>query len=100
MEKSKEIRKFLTGLTDVEFRYLRIQISLANDARNMIDEFKLSRERFCELMQLKPSQYNQYIKGGFDYTIKHMALLQAAYFTLKSEQAEKEAEHKFTEIAK
>ena len=40
--KAIEVRKFLTSLDDLDFRYLRIQLSMANDARNMISEFNLS----------------------------------------------------------
>ena len=43
--KALEVRKFLTDLNDVDFRYLNIQLSMARDARNLIQEFNLSKEK-------------------------------------------------------
>ena len=95
---AKKIREFLGNLTDHEYRFIRIQISLANDARKIISDFNVSKERFCELIELDLSDYDAYVKGGFEYTVDKMALLNAAFCTLKAEQAEKEASKKFTQV--
>jgi hypothetical protein len=96
---SKKIRKFLSELEDIDFRYLRIQISMANDARNLIKEFNLTKEQFCKFMVIDPdnSEYQSYIQGGYDYTVMHMARLQAAYCKLSAEKIT--AKGKFTDIA-
>lgn len=96
----KGIKIFLSKLTDVEFRYLRLQESMANDARTLIKEFSLTKGDFCHLMQIEESQYQTYLNGGFPYTVMKMALLNAAYCRLSSEKNKREAEEKFTNIAK
>lgn len=98
--KSKEIRAFLSELNDTEFHYLNIQFSLARDSRNMVNEFNLTKERFCELMQIDITLYDAFLNGGFDYDIMKMALLKTAWVKLRSEQAKEEAEKILTGIAK
>jgi hypothetical protein len=93
-----KIREFLSSISDLEFRYLRVQISMANDARYLIKEFNLGKEMFCRLMQIKESEYDQYLTGGFDYDLMKMALMNAAYCELSSEKAESECKGKFTDI--
>lgn len=99
---AKTIRNFLSRLSDHEFRYLRLQISFANDARELVRNFNLTQERFCELMNIDITEYDKYMRGGYNYTVDKMAYLQAAYCTLKAEQnakqAEAEAKAKFTDI--
>lgn len=98
--KSKEVRQFLSGLSNADFRYLEIQMSLAKDSRGLIDKFKISQERFCELMEIDLSQYQDFLNGAFDYDIQKMALLHCAWVTLRSEQAKKEADETLTGISK
>ena len=98
--KAIEVRKFLTDLNDVDFRYLNIQLSMARDARNLIQEFNLSKEKFCELLEISPREYQKYINGGFNYDIKKMAIMQCVWVQLRTEQAKKEAETNLTGISK
>lgn len=92
------IRRFLSQLSDLDYRYLTIQLSMAKDARTIIQEFNLSKEEFCKLLEISPREYNKYINGGFNYDIRKMALMQAAYVNLKAEKAAKEAKKKLTGI--
>jgi hypothetical protein len=94
----KDIRKFLGKLTDLEFRYMRIQISMANDARNLVFKYHLTKEQFCEIMRINLKDYNKYLTGGFDYDVIKMALMQAAFYNLETERIKKETEQKVTNI--
>ena len=96
--KAIEIRRFLTDLDDLDFRYLNIQLSMARDARNLIAEFNLSKEKFCELLQISIREYKKYINGGFNYDIKKMAIMQCVWVNLRSEQAKQEAEKQLTNV--
>jgi hypothetical protein len=98
--KAIEVRKFLTDLDDLDFRYLNIQLSMARDARNLIAEFNLSKEKFCELLQISIREYQKYLNGGFNYDIKKMAIMQCTWVKLRTEQAAKEAEANLTSVAK
>ena len=97
---TKKIRDFLSSIADIDFRYLRIQISMANDARELIKKFDLSKADFCKRMQISPRSYNKYRTGGYNYSIKNMAYLQAAYCDLEMEETRKEAEKMFTDVLK
>ncbi len=96
--KTQEIRSFLADLADLDFRYLRIQISLANDARTLIKDFNLGREEFCILLDIHYHEYDIYLNGGFEYTIEHLARLNSAFCILSARKAEQELKGKFTDI--
>ena len=98
--KSKEIRAFLSDLSNEDYHYLKIQLSLAKDSRNLVLEFKLSEERFCELLKIEKTEYQAFLNGGFDYDIMKMALLHTAWVKLRGEQATKEADDTLTGIVK
>lgn len=96
--KTQEIRSFLADLADLDFRYLRIQMSLANDARTLIKDFNLGREEFCILLDIHDHEYDIYINGGFNYDIMKMARMNAAFCKLSARKAEQELKGKFTDI--
>ena len=95
--KKDKIRSFLSNLSDLDYRYLRLQCSLANDARTLVKDFLLTREQFCERMKIQLSEYDSYMNGGFEYTIMHMAMIQAYFMELSMEKSKEEAK-KFTNI--
>ena len=90
---AKEIRKFLSALDDSDYHYVKIQMSMARDARNLINEFKLTEEQFCALMKFNGiKNYQSFLNGGYNYTIRDMANLHCAYVSLEVERATKKAE--------
>lgn len=97
-----KVRKFLGSLNDVEFRYMRIQTNMASEARQLVFDFKLTREQFCENMQISPRQYNSYMNGGFNYDLRKMCLMQSYYCKLSAERAAlaaaENAKVKFTHV--
>ena len=97
--KALEIRKFLSTLSPADIRYLEIQLAMARDARKMIEEFKLSKERFCELLQISSKkEYELYLNGGFNYDLRKMALFQSVWVQLRIEEAQLEAKTVGTHI--
>jgi len=95
--KKDKIRSFLSNLSDLDYRYLRLQCSLANDTRTLVKDFYLTKEHFCERMKLQLSEYDSYMNGGYEYTILHMAMIQAYFMELSMEKSKLEAK-KFTDI--
>lgn len=95
--KTKDIRLFLSHLSDLDYWYLRLQCSMANDARTLVKDFLLTKEQFCERMKIPLSEYNSYMNGGFAYTIMHMAIIKAYFMELSIEKAKLEAK-KITDI--
>jgi hypothetical protein len=95
-----QVRKFLSGLTDLDFHYLGIQIQMAKDARKLIATFDVSKQDFCKHMDIRPTDYNRYLSGGYNYTLESMARIQDVWVKLRSLQAEIEAEKVLTDVAK
>ena len=52
------------------------------------EKYEISEERFCELFQITPTKYENYIKGNYNYTVKDMGLLNAVHALLENEKNE------------
>jgi hypothetical protein len=90
---AKEIRKFLGDLSDEDYHYTKVQLSMARDARNLITEFSLTEERFCTLLKINGKKaYKSFLNGGYNYTIRDMANMHCAYILLAKERSVEEAE--------
>lgn len=96
--KTKEIRAFLNTLNSAELRYLKIQMSMAEDARHLIADHSLSKEEFCELLKIKETEYESYLAGGFLYDIEKMSLMHTAYIKLRMAKIAKEAKKDLTSL--
>lgn len=101
---ARKVKSALRKFNDLEFRYLRLQISFANDARTLIKDFKLSKEEFCKLMDIYEFEYDDYIRGSYEYSVMSMAKIQAAFMKLSGqrdlEARKKQCEEEFTDIVK
>jgi len=97
---TRKIQRFLSQLHDVEFEYLKICLQMVYDAKNLISEFQLTPEQFCAFLHIDTAQYANYLSGAYNYDLKSIACMQAAYVTLKSQQAAKEAETNFVDVVK
>jgi len=95
-----QVRKFLSGLTDLDFHYLGIQIDMAKDARRLIETFSVSKEDFCKYMDIRIADYNRYLSGGYNYSLESIARMQDTWIKLRTLQAEKESETVLTDVAK
>jgi len=95
-----QVRKFLSGLTDLDFHYLGIQIAMAKDARCLIETFNVSKEDFCKLLDIRHRDYNRYLNAGYNYDLVKMARMQTVWIELRTKQAEIEAEKVLTDVAK
>ena len=94
--KAEKVRKFLAGLTDLEYRYLRLQCQVANDARTIVHKHNISREEFCIEMKISQEEYDAYMTGGFNYTLMDMARLQALYIRYETKRVAEEAKKTVT----
>ena len=92
----KGIRKFISELTPVEFRCVELTMQLVDAFNNLIKRHQLSKEDFCELFNIKPTKYNDYTKGNYNYSVNDMAKLNSVHAKL---EAKKIMESKLVEIA-
>ena len=88
MEKldGKKVMNFLGGLNEVEFRYLELTVQMVSGIQNLIKRHNLTKERFCELFNIKAKAYDKYTKGNFNYSVHDMAVLNSVYQQLEIER--------------
>jgi hypothetical protein len=83
---STKINTLLNSLTEAEFMYLSKTIDLAQNFKDLIKYYNLSKERFCEEMKISKDKYNSYIKGSRNYDLRDIARLQGLSLKLKDEK--------------
>ena len=85
----KMVRKFISELTPSEFRYAELTMQFVNAYNDIIKRHQLSKEDFCKLFNVKPKNYNNFIKGNYNYNVNDMAILNSVHAKLEAEMAMK-----------
>ena len=83
---NKKITAFLRTLNEVEILYLHHCLNYAKQIRMLIKYNNLSKEQLCELLHIKESQYNDYVKGARNFDLNDFANLNLAFIKLESEK--------------
>lgn len=78
--KSKEIQKFLFSLNKAEFIYLEHTINIVNRINSLIEEFSIPKEIICSSFEIKICEYDNFIKGNFEYTLKDFAVINSLHY--------------------
>lgn len=68
MSQHRNIAEFLRGLDKHGYRLLELQMCMAKEARIMICDFGLSKEKFCELAGIPESEYDNHIWGSYEFS--------------------------------
>jgi len=84
---NKKIGKFMKGLTDAEIRYVALCVDFISGLKSLIDKYDLDKEAVVDLFQINTKDYNNYIGGNYNYTIKDIAFLNAAFKKLEHEKS-------------
>lgn len=72
---SKKVHQIVRDLEGAEARYLFNILNTSFRIQKLISDFKITKKDFYEEFKIKPAQYNDYVKGAFNYTINDMVLL-------------------------
>ena len=83
---SKEIQKFLGSLNKVEFVYVEHAIRIVNSINNLIEEFSIPKEVICSSFEIKICEYDNFIKGNFEYTLKDIAVINSLHYQYNAEK--------------
>jgi len=78
----EKVWRVLNSLSTDDFKYLHMQVHMANEALKLIAEFKLDPGTFCEAMGLSLKDYLPFIKGSFNYSVREIVKLQTLYADL------------------
>lgn len=81
-----KIGKFLKNLTVAEHYYLGHVLHMIGSIGSIIEKYSLSKGRACQLFHVNLSQYDNYTKGNYNYTIRDMAVVTAVYRKLETER--------------
>lgn len=72
---AKEIDELLSKLEEGEFNYLQQKISISIKVKKLIRNNNLSEEKFCELMEIDTTSYDDFVCGSYQYTLLDIAQL-------------------------
>lgn len=92
---TKKIRLFLKSMEGAELIYLRYTMTIRQNLESLISEHLLTKDKICERFKIKPSQYNNFVKGDYNYTLEHLAMINAAFVELESEKIKENVPFKF-----
>ena len=81
------VRKFISELTTSEFRCAELTIQFVKAYNDLIKRHQLTKEDFCKLFNVKSKNYNNFIKGNYNYTVNDMAILNSIHAKLEAELA-------------
>jgi len=87
---AKKVGLFMKELSDVEFIYLTNIIPIVKGIKEYIKKYPLSKNEFCEKFDVKPTNYQNFISGNYEYNIMHVAKLNAAFAQKAIEEIAKE----------
>jgi predicted transcriptional regulator len=69
---------------------MELTMQIVSGLQNLIKRYKIDKDEFCKLFSIKPSQYNNYIKGNWNYAIDDMATLNYTYQKLEKQKIDEE----------
>lgn len=70
-----EIDELLSKIGEGEFIYLQQKISIRLKVEKLISSNNLSNQKFCELMEIDISSYDDFVSGSYKYTLLDIAQL-------------------------
>jgi predicted XRE-type DNA-binding protein len=72
---TKKIGAFLKSINDAEYIYITHCMNMRNGISSLIKKHNLSKEEVCQAFGIKPSKYDDYVKGNYNYSLMDMACL-------------------------
>ena len=72
---ASKIDELLSDIEESEFIYLQQKIAIRLKVEKLIRNNNLSEEKFCELMEIDISSYEDFVSGSYTYTLLDIAQL-------------------------
>ena len=72
---ASKIDELLSDIQESEFIYLQQKIAIRLKVEKLIRNNNLSDEKFCELMEIDISSYEDFVSGSYTYTLLDIAQL-------------------------
>jgi predicted XRE-type DNA-binding protein len=72
---ASKIDELLSDIEESEFIYLQQKIAIRLKVKKLISNNNLTEEKFCELMEIDISSYEDFVSGSYTYTLLDIAQL-------------------------
>jgi len=82
---TKKVGEFLKELTELEIRYLQHCMNFVDGIKTLISKYKLEKDAVVGIFHIEEEEYDDYVDGNYDYTVKDISLLQSAFRKLEDE---------------
>jgi hypothetical protein len=83
---AKKIGAILKSLDGAEYLFMKHCMVMRDNINVLIEKHGLTKEDVCEKFRINPSEYNNYLKGNYNYSVKDMACLDATFMELESKK--------------
>jgi hypothetical protein len=81
---TKKIGVILKALDGADYIYLEHCMNMRKGINNLIKRHNLSKNDVCERFKITPKNYEDFIKGNYNYSINDIACLNASFVELES----------------
>ncbi len=88
---TKKVGLFLKDINEAERIYLGHVFNLSNSILRLIKKFDLTKKQVCEKYGIKPSKYNDFICGNWNYDLREMSLTNCWFIELETVALEDKA---------
>ena len=82
----KKVLSFLKELNDYEYILVGHLIDFSRNVQKVIKTYEIPKDEFCQQVKIKPSQYDAFYKGAFNYDLKHIVAVELLWKNKAIEQ--------------
>ena len=86
---TNEINDFIMLLNAANKLYVVKTITLSDRINELIEKSGINRKDFCEKFKIRSRDYRRFVAGAFNYTLLHMATVNAWFIEVEINELEK-----------
>jgi hypothetical protein len=83
---TKKIGTILKSIDGADYLYMQRCMEMRNSINSLIKRHDLSKKDVCQRFKLTARKYNDFVMGNYNYSLKDMARLNAAFMELEAEK--------------
>jgi hypothetical protein len=73
---TRDVFSFLNKSSEFQRILIKHCSDVAMKTKEFIEKYNIPKEEFCDKMQISKANYNSFVRGGFNYDLRHMVRLQ------------------------
>lgn len=88
-----QINQFINSLDEAQRDYVDRCLRFAENVRRVLKEFNFTNKKlFCEKVGISDNEYDAFVSGGLNYSIREISKFQAFYAELLLEKNKQEVD--------